>query len=125
MPNFIKSLSFAMNGLKIVLGEKNIKIHLIIAFLVICTGFYFQISIIEWFIILICIGCVLSLEIINTAIEHFVDLVEPNQNPKAGAIKDLAAGAVLIFSIISAIIGIMIFGKYILVLLKHSINFNI
>ena len=76
-------------------------------------------------IVLICIGVVLSLEIMNTAIEHFVDLVEPNQNPKAGAIKDLAAGAVLIFSITSAIIGIMIFGKYILVLLKHSIDFNI
>lgn len=125
MSDFNKSLSYAINGLKIVLREKHVKIHLIIAFLVISSGFYFQISLTEWSIVLICIGVVLSLEIMNTAIEHFVDLVEPNQNPKAGAIKDLAAGAVLIFSIISAIIGIMIFGKYILVLLKHSIDFNI
>ena len=72
---------------------------------------------VEWFAILICIGNVISLEMINTAIEHLVDLVEPNHNPKAGAIKDLAAGAVLVFSIISAVIGIMIFGKYILALL--------
>jgi diacylglycerol kinase (ATP) len=63
---------------------------------------------------------VLALEIINTAIESFVDLVEPNYNPVAGKIKDLGAGAVLIFSIISALIGIMIFGKYILVLLGYN-----
>jgi diacylglycerol kinase len=117
MPHFIKSVSFAINGLKLVLKEKHIKIHLIMTALVISAGFYFRITHMEWAIILICIGVVLSLEIMNTAIEHFVDLVEPNQNPKAGAIKDLAAGAVLIFSIISAIIGIMIFGKYILDLL--------
>ena len=61
MSDFIKSLSYAINGLKIVLKEKHVKIHLIIAFLVISSGFYFQISLSEWAIILICIGVVLSL----------------------------------------------------------------
>lgn len=117
MPHFIKSVSFAINGLKLALKEKHIKIHLIASVLVISAGFYFHITNMEWCVILICIGIVLSLEIMNTAIEHFVDLVEPNHNPKAGNIKDLAAGAVLIFSIISVVIGIMIFGKYILDLL--------
>ena len=117
MPHFIKSVSFAINGLKLVLKEKHIKIHLIVAVLVAAAGFYFKITYTEWCIVLICIGVVLSLEIINTAIEHFVNLVEPNYNSKAGAIKDLAAGAVLVFSIITIIIGIMIFGKYILNLL--------
>jgi diacylglycerol kinase len=119
MSDFIKSLSFAINGLKLVLKEKHIKIHLIIAALVITASFYFRITHTEWCFVLICIGLVLSLEIINTAIEHFVDLVEPNHNPKAGAIKDLAAGAVLVFSLISIVIGIMIFNKYILDLLFH------
>lgn len=81
-----------------------------------CFRLFLNISAIEWFAILICIGAVLALEMINTAIEHLVDLVEPNYNPKAGAIKDLAAGCLSI-SIISALIGIMIFGKYILALL--------
>jgi diacylglycerol kinase len=119
MPHFIKSLSFAINGLKLVLKEKHIKIHLLITLLVLTAGCYFKISHTEWYAILVCIGIVLSLEIINTAIEHFVDLVEPNHNPKAGAIKDLAAGAVLVFSLISIVIGIMIFNKYILDLLFH------
>ncbi|MBK6984844.1 MAG: diacylglycerol kinase family protein [Bacteroidetes bacterium] len=116
-PSFFKSVSFAINGLKLAWHEKHFKIHLVAALLCITFGFLLKINSTEWFVILICIGAVLALEMINTAIEHLVDLVEPNYNPKAGAIKDLAAGAVLVFSIISALIGIMIFGKYILALL--------
>lgn len=117
MPSFIKSVSYAVNGLKIAFSEKHVKIHLIAAIVVITAGLYFHITVIEWYMLLLCTGIVLALEIINTAIEHFVNLVEPNKNPKAGAIKDLAAGAVLIFSLITIIIGIMIFWKYILALL--------
>lgn len=117
MSHFFKSVSFALNGLKLGWHEKHFKIHLVAAVLCITFGFLLEINITEWFVILICIAAVLSLEMINTSIEHLVDLVEPNYNPKAGTIKDLAAGAVLVFSIISAVIGIMIFGKYILALL--------
>lgn len=116
-PSFFKSVSFALNGLRLAWHEKHFKIHIVAAIACIGLGLMLGIERVEWFIILICIGAVLSLEMINTAIEHLVDLVEPNYNPKAGAIKDLAAGAVLVFSIISAIVGIMIFGKYILALL--------
>ena len=96
------------------------KVHIVCALIAMITAYVLNISLTEWCIILICIGIVLSLEIINTAIEALVDLVEPNQNSMAGKVKDLAAGAVLVFSIISAIIGIMIFGKYILDLLYHK-----
>lgn len=115
--NFLKSVSFALKGLKHVWQERNFKIHIIIATVTIIFGFVFKIQSLEWTIVLICIAAVLSLEMVNTAIEHLVNLIEPNYNPKAGIIKDLAAGAVLVFSIISVIIGIMIFGKYALDLL--------
>jgi diacylglycerol kinase len=98
--------------------EKHFKIHLLSTLLVLFAGLYFDISHTEWLILLLCIGLILSLETINTAIEYLVNLIEPNQNPKAGIIKDLSAAAVLLSSIISVIIAIMIFGKYILVLLK-------
>lgn len=117
MLQFFKSFTYAFNGIVLSLKQRNMIIHICCAILVIISGFVFKITQTEWLAILICIGVVLSLEIINTAIEHLVDLVEPNHNPKAGAVKDLAAGAVLVFSIISVIIGIMIFGKYILDLL--------
>lgn len=114
MNSFFKSFIYAFNGLKLSVMQRNMKIHILCAILAIITGFLLKISVTEWSIILICIGVVFTLEIINTAIEALVDLVEPNQNPLAGKVKDLAAGAVLIFSIISAIVGCLVFGKYIL-----------
>ncbi len=114
MNQFLKSFIYAFNGIALSLKQRNMKIHICCAILVISGGFVFKITQTEWFAILICIGVVLSLEMVNTAIEHLVDLVEPNHNPKAGAIKDIAAGAVLVSAIISCLIGIMIFGKYIL-----------
>ena len=114
---FFKSFGFAFQGIKLGFKERNMKVHALFAVLCFVAGFIFDITLTEWCIILICIGVVFSLEMLNTAIEHLVDLAEPNYNPKAGAIKDIAAGAVLIFSIIAGIIGIMIFGNYILDLL--------
>ena len=118
MLQFFKSFIYAFNGIKLSLRQRNIKIHIVCALFAIILGVSLNINFSDWCIILICIGIVLSLEMINTAIEYLVDLVEPNQNPIAGKIKDLSAGAVLIFSGISAVIGIMIFGKYILDLLS-------
>jgi diacylglycerol kinase len=117
MNSFLKSFGYAIKGIQLSLMGRNKKVLVACALITIILGFVFKITITEWCIILICIGVTLSLEMINTAIECLVNLVEPNYNPKAGAIKDLAAGAVLVFSIISALIGIMIFGKYILDLL--------
>lgn len=117
MNSFFKSFTYAFTGIKLSLQQRNMKVHVCCAIIAIVLGFILKISVTEWSLILICIGIVLALETINTAIESLVDLVEPNHNPIAGKIKDLAAGAVLIFSIISAIIGTFIFGKYILDLL--------
>lgn len=116
-PSFFKSVSFAIKGLSLAWHEKHFKIHLVAALFAIILGIILGINKVEWCIIIICIGAVMTLEILNTAMERLVDLVEPNFNPKAGAIKDLAACAVLVFAVISVIIGIMIFGKYILALL--------
>ena len=89
------------------------KIHVACALLVIALGFYFKITTTDWCILLLCIGVVIALEIINTAIEHVVDLVSPNYNEIAGKVKDLAAGAVLVFSIIALAVGVLVFWKYI------------
>jgi len=114
MPSFIKSVSYALNGLKIAFKEKHLKIHLAAVILVTIAGFYFHITQTEWLICLLLFALIVSLEIINTAIEHLVNLVSPQQNPLAGKIKDLAAGAVLVASIFAFIAGSLIFGKYIL-----------
>lgn len=117
MKSFFKSFLFAINGIKLSSLQRNFKIHVACVIIAVIGGVMLHINLTEWCIILFCISLVISLEMINTAIEQLVNLIEPNYNPKAGAIKDVAAGAVLVSSVISAIIGIMIFGKYILDLL--------
>lgn len=107
---FLKSFLYAFNGLKTCLiSEKNFQIQFSIAILVGIAGFYFQISSIEWILILICMSMVLSLEMINSAIEKSIDFVSADYHDTIKKIKDIAAGAVLLASIISLIIGCIIF----------------
>ena len=112
----MQSMSFAIKGLRIALEEKHVRLDFFIAVLVSAAGFYFRITVTEWLICLLLFGLVISLEVMNTAIERFVDIVQPNWDEKAGKVKDLSAGAVLCGSVFAAIGGILIFGKYILAL---------
>ena len=112
---FLRSFNYAWKGiLKAVREERNLKVQLLIALVVIYAGFYFHISDAEWVAILLCTAMVIGLELINSAIESLVDLISPEWNPLAGKVKDIAAGAVLFVSIISLVVGILIFHKYIL-----------
>jgi diacylglycerol kinase len=52
---------------------------------------------------------VLTAELFNTAVESLVDIISPHYSKKAGFIKDVAAGAVLIAAVVSVIIGCIIF----------------
>jgi diacylglycerol kinase len=110
MKNRIRSFGYAFKGIKAVFGnEANMNIHLIMSILVIACGFIFKISITEWMLCIICFGLVISLEMLNSAIENLVNLVSPEQNKIAGKIKDISAGAVLIAAICAAIVGLIIF----------------
>lgn len=119
MKKRIRSFGYAGRGIRIVFGtEANMKIHIFIAILVIAFGFCLSISITEWILCLLCVGLVFSAEMVNTAIESVVDLASPNLHPLAGKAKDIAAGAVLVCAIISAIIGLLIFVPKIWILLQ-------
>jgi len=110
MKKRIQSFGYAIKGIRYVFGtEVNMKIHIAISVLVIASGTFFAISLIEWMFCLLCIGLVVGAEMLNTAIENVVDLASPEQHPLAGKAKDIAAGAVLICAIISVIIGLLIF----------------
>ena len=106
----INSFKYAFNGLaEAWKKEQNIKIHVLIMIFVIIAGFLLKISIAEWIVCLILFAMVISLELINTAIEITVDITMPKINERAKFAKDISAGAVLFSAIISAIIGIIIF----------------
>ena len=113
----INSFKYAFEGIfSSFKTEQNMKIHVILMILVIIFGIILKISKFEWIICIILFGFVISLELINTAIENIVDLITVEKNPKAKLIKDVSAGAVLIAAIASAIVGLIIFIPYILLL---------
>lgn len=106
----LNSFKFAIQGFFTALKEeRNLKIHIIIMFLVIIAGLLLNISQIEWIICIILFGIVISAELVNTSIETIVDMVSPQINPKAKIAKDISACSVLVLAIASAIIGIIIF----------------
>lgn len=108
-----QAVLYALRGVKLaVLEQKNIQIQLVASIVVISMGVYFNISKIEWCILFLTIGLVLGLEIVNSAIENLVDLVTKEHHPLAGKVKDMAAGAVLVASFLSVVIGVIIFAKY-------------
>ncbi|MBV7267664.1 diacylglycerol kinase family protein [Winogradskyella luteola] len=108
--NRLKSIGFAFKGMLILIKtEASIKIQLFIAVAVTIAGFYFEISKTEWLAQMTMIGMVMSIEGVNTAIEYIANFVHPDHHPKIGLIKDVAAGAVFIASIVAVIIAGIIY----------------
>lgn len=111
----LKSLQYVFQGISyLVKNEPPVIVHIIISLLWIGAGFYFEISTQEWIIELLCIGLVLSIEALNTAVEKVCDFVHPERAKEIGIIKDIAAGAVGFAVIpVSVVLGI-IYYPYIL-----------
>lgn len=110
-----KSLSHAARGLSVFFRTThNAWVQLTVLAVVILAGLYFQISYLEWLLIILASGFVLAAEAFNTAIEIDVDLTSPEYHPYARDTKDVAAAAVLISAITATLVGIMLFGHHIL-----------
>lgn len=108
--NRFKSFQYAFNGLLILMKEEiNAIIHVFLSLIVIVLGISLKISLMEWMILIAIIGFVISLEIINSAIENLANIVSPLRHPIIKKVKDLSAAAVLFYAFIALIIGLMIF----------------
>ena len=106
----LKTLSYGFNGILYTLKhERNMVIHFLVIILVIIAGIVFKITFVEWGVCFVLFALVLSLELMNTALENVVDLVTEEKKAKAKVAKDAAAGAVLVSAIFAVIIGISIF----------------
>jgi undecaprenol kinase len=92
--------------------EAHMRVHIALAIVAIIVAAAFHISKLEWLILLLTIGSVITLELVNTAIERVVDLVTTDSHPLAKAAKDIAAGAVLVAAVVAVIVGITIFLPY-------------
>lgn len=114
-----KSFGYAFEGIFAgIRGERNMKIHCFAAVCVVVAGVLFHISVTEWCICLVLFGLILSLELVNTAIEAVVDLVTEDKKPLAKLAKDTSAGAVLIAAVMAAMAGLLIFVPKLISFLK-------
>ena len=112
-------LKHAFRGLFLMLSkERNFKIQLVLFSIVIILGFIFQISFHDWVILLLVSALVLSLEIINSALEKACDFITTENNDRIKNIKDISASAVLLASIFALIIGVLIFLPYLKIALQ-------
>jgi undecaprenol kinase len=117
---YTDTFKFALQGIRVsFINEKNFKFHFIFGLFVIVMGLAFNLTPTEWMFVLIAIFGMMVVEMINTSIERVVDLVTEQYHPLAKQAKDIAAGAVLIYAILSLLIGIIIFFPKILVLIQR------
>ncbi|WP_092091322.1 diacylglycerol kinase family protein [Pisciglobus halotolerans] len=108
------SFKYAFFGIKTAFQEeRNMRTHLILGLVTVLCCLFLNLSLYEWFWILLCIFQVLVTEIWNTVIENVVDLVTGQRfHQLAKKAKDMAAAAVLLTSLFSTIVGaVIIFPK--------------
>ncbi|OGH66306.1 MAG: hypothetical protein A3B90_01240 [Candidatus Magasanikbacteria bacterium RIFCSPHIGHO2_02_FULL_41_13] len=105
-----KSFGYALRGLGLVFkSEQNFRIQVLLGIFALALGLFLQISALRFIFLVTVIVLVLILECINTAVEYVADSIKPRLSEQVKMIKDIMAGAVLLASILSIIIGIWIF----------------
>ena len=111
---FNNTFKNARKGFRLVFkSEMNIRVHLIIAILVLISAYFFGFNYLEYCILLVAIAFVIISEMINTAIEFALDSIYHNKYSKmVGMAKDISAGAVMIASFVSVLIGVLLFGRH-------------
>ncbi|ANF52115.1 diacylglycerol kinase [Chryseobacterium glaciei] len=113
-PPVHKSFLNAFRGVFLMLkSERNFQLELLAFIINIILIFYFQLSNIDTVLILIVSFGVLSAEIFNTAIEKICDFIQPEFDKRIGFIKDISAGAVILMAVLSVVVGVLVYWKYI------------
>ena len=108
----VRSFRYAWHGIGLVVRyENNTRVHGVASVAAVVLGVFLELDYLEWALVLMQIGLVWAAETFNTALEKLVDLVSPEYHPLAGKVKDIAAGAVLIVSLMSVVVGSIIFGS--------------
>jgi diacylglycerol kinase (ATP) len=111
--DLLKPFQVAMNGIIFTFRtQRHMRFHVYVVLLVLLLGILMDLGLREILILLFTISLVLVAEMFNSAIEATVDLVSPSYNPLAKFAKDIAAGAVLIATIIALVTGsLMMLGE--------------
>ena len=114
LSHFLRSVQYALHGLRVTFRtEQNFRVQIVAAVLVTIAMFLFPLSRSERVFLVLVMMIVLVLELVNTAVEKFVDFLRPRWHEEARIIKDILSGAVLVASVGAFLIGLFIFLPYI------------
>lgn len=94
--------------------QANLRVHLVAGVVVLIAALLFRFSAIEFALLFVCIAIVVAAELINTALEVLIDYAWPERHPMVGRAKDVAAAAVLLAALGTAVVGILLFGRHLL-----------
>jgi len=112
------SAKYSIDGLVYAYAhEKSLLMHAILSFIAVVLGLFFRITLTQWSMILISLGVILSIELLNTAIEAIVDMVTLEYNELAKIAKDCGSAATFVASLIGIIIGLVVFVPHFLEIL--------
>ncbi|HLD31306.1 MAG TPA: diacylglycerol kinase family protein [Patescibacteria group bacterium] len=110
LKRFWQSLGYAARGIATVFRqEQNFRIQVIMTVMILFLTWFFSLTKAETIVIIILVMLVLILELLNTVVEKFVDLLKPRLTYQVEVIKDMMAAAVFLASIGSLIVGLVIF----------------
>ncbi|MFM2308233.1 MAG: hypothetical protein RLY87_353 [Chloroflexota bacterium] len=105
-PSFWRSLMHAFAGLRAAARtERNLRIHALATLCVVLCAAWVDVSLTRWAILVLTIGLVICAELVNSAIERLVDLVQPEYHPLAGEVKDVAAAAVVVTAMTAVVVA--------------------
>lgn len=106
----LDSFNYAIDGIiHAVRTQRNMRIHMLSALLVLTACFFYDLSKIELVVVCITITLVIFAELMNTAIEFAIDATTNYYHPLAKVSKNVAAGAVLLTAINAVVVGYIIF----------------
>ena len=119
--NFSNTFKNARKGMRLsIKSERNIRVHLFTASLVLVTAYCLNFSIVKFCILLLSIAGVISAEMFNSAIEFSLDAIFHNRYCRmVGMAKDIAAGAVMLVTISAVMIGVLLFAPPIIQLITQ------
>ena len=108
---FSNTFKNARKGMRLTLkSERNIRVHIFVAILVLLSAYYFNFSLVKFCILLLTIAAVISAEMFNSAIEFSLDAIfHKRYSRMVGMAKDIAAGAVLVVTVSAVLVGVLLF----------------
>ncbi len=108
--SIVWSFNHAIDGIVYALRtQRNMRIHVTAATLVLVAALFFRVSRIEFLALLLTVAFVIGTELVNTAVEATIDVATQSFDPVAKIGKDVAAGAVLVSSICAVGVGYVVF----------------